>query len=887
MNSLCITGYLPIDLGLVEGILTQAGMQPARPAQRDSSMSISVWHQQVESILAKNDYDDKDELGSITNLGRLWEQLASDIFISNLHSPIWGWADTKSANLLTFWKNFDPQLRFILVVCSPERLIAHAIEESEDSPNVDRILDEWKSHYHALIQFHKANERRSILVNIQDCIDQPVVFLQTINKKWKLQLNKVHFPNIPRPAFSDLTRYLAAGLVRESKKNHEGQGAKISANLALNSTGSRNDPVPSHSDLMRWYRNMRLELLQYANDNVDAQERHKHDIQRLSDEKAATSALAAQNFLLERKHREQTVEIDRLNNEVIKLQNSRLSQEEQINRYQDIEIKLNQSLKDCVELHAKLEEAANRLVSLESQIKDDKKQTVEIERLNDEVIKLQNSRLSQEEQINRYQGIEIKLNQSLKDCVELQAKLEEAANRLVSLESQLKDDKTSLTDTIEMCAALTLQRDEAFHRSAELERKAIESNAELQSSMKARDYQIQLVNDLTEKFNFTNSNYESLILENKELQVEKDLLLLQLHQVQEELETYFLKYQEVNKNLDLNRSRWRRMLVSNPDYCDVESIELESITADKTHRIYWKIKGLDVGGRHIPKVLFSTFIEKGIAVIEFSRINSVDNGLIRWPVSLSEEEIITISSQGDAITSQKRALALIGLATNDWALLTVLISLIRKELSNPLKFKVLQNFNVEILIKALNKLEINLKAIPDVLRYDKVKLKREQVNPDYEHLWFAFENMKYSGKTIGDFEYRISCANVRPQQFGGHPKIEFPEETCKNVIHSWFDESYDDYGAKLELRFALPESMDMEVWAKLNSQDQLFIRELVCQLPDVMEDLRMSGFIPRRGWNDWKKMANETRRVLITRIDDRPQPISGPARKSNLPKKRL
>ena len=190
----------------------------------------------------------------------------------------------------------------------------------------------------------------------------------------------------------------------------------------------------------------------------------------------------------------------------------------------------------------------------------------------------------------------------------------------------------------------------------------------------------------------------------------------------------------------------------------------------------------------------------------------------------------------------------------------------RKSLLSPSLLKAPQNFDATALIKALDKLEINLKALPEVLRYDKVKLKREQVNPDYEHLWFSFENMKASGQLIGDFEYRISCTNVRPKKFGDHPKLEFPD-TWKTVIQSWFEESYDDYGAKLELRFAMPESMDMEVWGKLTPHDQLFIRDLVRQLPFMIEDLRLSGQTPKRDWDDWKFMIGETQRVLTMRAE--------------------
>ncbi len=48
------------------------------------------------------------------------------------------------------------------------------------------------------------------------------------------------------------------------------------------------------------------------------------------------------------------------------------------------------------------------------------------------------------------------------------------------------------------------------------------------------------------------STYKSvdLLIEEEELREENELLLLQLHQVQEELETYYLKYQELKNRVE-------------------------------------------------------------------------------------------------------------------------------------------------------------------------------------------------------------------------------------------------------------------------------------------------------------------------------------------------
>jgi hypothetical protein len=742
MNSVCITGYLSTDLSLVEEFLKQAGMQAALPSQRDNSMSISVWHQQVAALLAKDKKEANDEPVSRVNLGRLWEQLASDIFISNLNSQTWGWADTRSGSLLPFWKSFDPQLRFVLVVCSPERLIAHAIESSDGTLNVEQMIDQWQSYTEALLKFYKENPNRSVVINVQDCVDQPASFLQTLNKKWGLQLNKVHFPNIPKLGFSDLARYLAAGLVQASA-THKDLSDKLLKNVTLNASGSQRYVAPSLAELMQWYRKMHGDLLLNEQDHVALKVKHNKLTEQFDEERSTNAELRTQNFALERKQKELTIEIDNLRSDFMRLKDANNNPSEEFKALRDSKAQLDKAIE------------------------------------------------GQEQQ------------------------------------------KAQLTEA----------RDQLSH--------------------------------LTVKLSTANALANKHASEVKDLKEESELLLLQLHQVQEELETYFLKYQEAAKEVESAQARWRRMLVRNPDYCDVESIEVEPVAQDKTQRATWKIKGMDAGGRHIPEISFVTFIEKGIAGFEFSREGSGAAGLLRWPVTLAEDSTLTIAMSGDTKTSEKHALAIIGLATSDWSLIGLLISLLRKSLLSPKSLKVPPNFDFSALIKALDQLEINLKQLPNVLRYDKVKLKHEQVNPDYEHLWLLFENMTASGKLIGDFEYRISCSNVRPKKFGNYPKLEFPEETCKTVIQSWFDESFDDYGAKLELRFALPDSMDIEVWGKLTTHDQTFVRDLISQLPYVLEDLRLSGNIVKRGWDDWKLLVSETQRVLNIRAESsEPTPVS-------------
>ena len=131
----------------------------------------------------------------------------------------------------------------------------------------------------------------------------------------------------------------------------------------------------------------------------------------------------------------------------------------------------------------------------------------------------------------------------------------------------------------------------------------------------------ELVSDQQEKIIQLNLQYEttvaSYLQQQNEIQQENELLLLQLHQVQEELEHYFLQCQDKQSELQNAERRWQNMLRRNPDYCDYESIEMES--ADNAGNIaHWRVKKLNTAGQSLPDLAFTTIVELGMAGFVFA-----------------------------------------------------------------------------------------------------------------------------------------------------------------------------------------------------------------------------------------------------------------------------
>ncbi len=303
--------------------------------------------------------------------------------------------------------------------------------------------------------------------------------------------------------------------------------------------------------------------------------------------------------------------------------------------------------------------------------------------------------------------------------------------------------------------------------------------------------------------------------------------------MQEELEHYFLQHQDAQQRLSGAEQRWQRMLQSNHAYCDYQSIEI--LPSEGSTATHWRIKELNAVGRSLPELEFETTVTDGVASIALGGQTLPDLG------------------------------------TRDWDLLPALIPFLDRTLATPAALQLPEGFNPQELQDGLAQLGTVIQQLPPTLRFDQVKLTREQVNPDYEHLWLRFENLAFNGKRWPEFEFRLSCANVRPKHFGMYPKLEFPQHTGQAPFEAWFEEAYDDFGAKLELRFALPDAMDLAVWQRLSESDHAFIFALISRLPTLFDRLQSAGTNLKRPWADWLTMAQEVQRILLLRTAALPQ----------------
>ena len=351
---------------------------------------------------------------------------------------------------------------------------------------------------------------------------------------------------------------------------------------------------------------------------------------------------------------------------------------------------------------------------------------------------------------------------------------------------------------------------------------------------------------------------------------EGELILLQLHQVQEELENYFLKYKEAEQKHDGLQYRWRQMLKRYPDYVDYEWVEARAVETksgeageNKSTDLRWHFKGLESAGISRPSVVFETFVEAGVLGVRFKKSptkssgvddhgdgESVESSLIRWPdVAKDAEEIECIpAGRGEAMAL--RASVLRDLSSSDWGLLQLIPKIVAQALSE----RPIEGVDTQAVLSAARRLSDALSRLPQALRHDSIVLKKHQVNPDYEHLWFVFHNLRAGERHWPKFELRLGASNIKPGKFSQHPKIEIPlidGET--KPFDSWFEESADDFGGKWELRFDLNKKIyDAGIWNELQPDERGLILALLGQLTQENPPTHSSSAVMRRDWSDWQ-----------------------------------
>lgn len=869
MKIICVTGAPGSDVNKVADIFFAAGAQPAQALRQDATLTLASWHEKVLASAGG------DKAVPVHQPGRFWEQLAMNLFMENMHHALWAWADVRSVWMLDFWQQFEPNLHFVLVHTSPQRALAEALAaEREHGADTATLMAAWEAHQKEILRFHHRNPQRTILVDAAECIAAPGALLDACVARWDLPLaaGAAQLPAAPMAA--PLVAYLAEQL-RLTHPDLQVLQQELEASLhaltPLQTAGSDAPDLLSAVDDYRQVRSaaaradvlaLQLETLSGQLADMDSELHHIRQSEAAQRARLQTEYDAA----VQRAEQLQT-ELAQATESARKLAGEKSEHERTISVLKEA---LAAQQTEVASLRARLDKQASEhqaevtaLKAANAEARSESEQILlQMHQLQEEMerwylenknhVEIRATKKRQIEELNKktaqYEASIATLKKELDAAKANKTTEKEKADALAALATarkeldaarqatkRLEDEQRSLgTRTSQQQAALdaaNAKLDAALKDAASVKAKldaAVKETATLKSRVDA----------VTKEAAGTKADAEAAKRSAKEAQQENELLLVQLHQVQEELEHYFLEHKSALKQNEEFQQRWQRMLERNPDYCDYRSLELLGNDGD-SGRTSWRFIDLNAAGRAFPELRFDTIISNGVAAVAFAR----DGGAPSAPEPLE------------------------ALGTADWLLLPTLCRVLDDALQAPsASVAQLDVPQRTALREALAALQEAIGRMPAVLRFDRIALKREQVNPDYEHLWLQLGNLSLGDKRWSEFEFRLSCANVRPGKFGAYPKLEFPSEAGAVLFDSWFAESYDDFGEKLELRFALPEAMDTSVWDQLSQADRDMMTRLIALLPRMLARLETLMPALARPYADWQQLAKSVQAIVARRL---------------------
>ncbi len=359
-------------------------------------------------------------------------------------------------------------------------------------------------------------------------------------------------------------------------------------------------------------------------------------------------------------------------------------------------------------------------------------------------------------------------------------------------------------------------------------------------------------NRLVNEENATLKTVSLMEINTKNTERENKDLLVQLHLAQEMIEI-LIEERHINQK---HRRRIDSFISKNPNYWECDSISINVVDNDT---LRWIVTETYINDSYIPILRFDTTVCNGIGTIILYR--SADySPLIKWPRTFAQSNRLPLVATQGPVMKQGNAI-LSELASSDWLMVCELARKVLKAVTTT-ELKRFADFDKSAFISGFSVMENLLQGWPALLRYDYVLISSTTNFDNYQSLSIILKNVRLGNKAWPVLEYKLASANGINENFGQNPRLEFLEG-CADVFHSWFAESDDDRGRRLEIRFAMPYAMDTNVWNLLHDEDKLLVTAIVVSLPIQLEDAIATGDLQGENCIRWKKVSESLRQMLI------------------------
>lgn len=345
----------------------------------------------------------------------------------------------------------------------------------------------------------------------------------------------------------------------------------------------------------------------------------------------------------------------------------------------------------------------------------------------------------------------------------------------------------------------------------------------IEKSNKLLKHDIAKANDQLEKLQEELKKHASALPSELDKQI-TNLIELQLRQAQEEVREQF----EINRRLQasLAHASLSSSVAKAPNAGVIGSIE-QSISDGK-------------------KIYLSTCTVSGSpnGIVKLTLLKGGNSAKLAFSGQKDEEDGVVVSSEGKIIATSKL------ITPEIIACFELLLEEALKQIGSAG-----DEYSQDAFIEECGKLKsilVERKKWPFI---GDINIKHKSKIPGYQCIWFEVDRVVTAHETLNNFNFRLSIAAVDEQGESNHPRLEFPEPIAGwTSLKSWYKESEDGYGPKLELRFETGGGhLDINVWDRMHSDDQLIVAVLLESLYYQLSALNehwSSDFWSAAKWSD-------------------------------------
>jgi len=929
MISLCITGHSDPAIVAAHTALVAAGMAPARPLARDAQISFSTWHERVYRALARNQAEPDDEAdgsdsvdAAPATMGRLWEQLASDLFLANMDAKIWGWANANSLGLLDFRLDLDPSTHFVLLATTPAQYLADQLAQLVRQPGaslqdlpVNSLMDQWQQSHQAMLRFALHHPKRCLLLLADHLPQQADALVYAVKSTWSRKLKALRSEQaadaVPA-ALADaspgdaLLRHFAQELCQSYPQALSLQHEIASVALALQApapapgvpqallesvltTVSLAHQVPA---LQQQLAEIAAGLAAQAQATAQAMEQNESNAHALAQAIAQLEDLTRQKNAISADRDAQV----KATSEALQQRDAEaattakaLAERDALTAARQLDAKAQSALE--VQLDQSIREKAQALADAERRQSQLKAAEQEGELLLTQLHQVQ-------EELERYYLTNTQLQadvQSTAAARDAEAKAKSEALKQRDAEKAAKVDALKQRDaeTAAKAAALkqcdTLNQDKATltaardaevkaksealkQRDAETAAKAAALkqcdalNQDKATLTAARDAEAKAKSEALKQRDAEKADKADAVRKSLAADQENELLLAQLHQVQEELERYYLRNKDLEASATQADQRIKRVMGRQPDGVDWEMVqaELEPVTGGAQLRC--RATQVAVLGKAWEAIEFTARIHDGALAFGFTRSPGQATVLARWPRSAATADQVITTVGPDAVDEEGNSL-LKEIGTSDWDLLRGLPKLLAQWMQ---QYKGAWPADAPPLQAWLDAARATLPALqrqPLALRLDTLRLLASPVQAGREYLILCAEQLSLANKRFARLDFRLGC-NLGPKgEFGQNARLEFFKGSGPGTFDNWTPNVQDPAGDRLDLVFVFPTSMNLKDWTALSVNDRALVLLLADQLPALLADMQIDDVRPSRGLDDWIALAVTLRGFVRQRLD--------------------